>query len=202
MKNTPYVTVIGSNALPPSAFPLVYRIMPIVPRVDEEIEEMRFQLSVKPLINDDGTVKINVKYPTVQSNSGNKPYTTLIDDKVIEHIDEEQTIKEGEHHLMIVSNDYRNESRRFIVERGKTVEINLTLQDITPLILFETPDNAKIFLDNERISSRVTPRPIDPGPHEVKIQVSDYTIIKTIFVRKGKTYRIAFMVDLDVSEED
>jgi hypothetical protein len=198
MRNTPYVTVLGGNALTPASFPLVYRIMPIVPKVDEEIEEMRFQLSVKPLITDEGAVKINVKYP----QNGGKPYTTLIDDKVIEHIEEEQIIKEGEHHLMIISNDYRNESRRFILERGKTTEINITLQDITPLILFETPDNARIFLDNARINATITPRPIEPGPHEVKIQVSDYTIIKTIFVRKGKTYRVAFMVDLDVAEED
>jgi hypothetical protein len=202
MRSTPYVTVISSNALSALSFPLLYRIMPIVPQVDEEIEDMRFQLTVKPLINDEGAVKINVKHPIAQNKAAYKPYTTLIDDRVIENIEEEQIIKEGEHYLMIISNDYRNESRRFILERGKTMEINITLQDITPLILFETPDNAKIFLDNVRISPTVTPRPIEPGPHEVKIQVSDYTIIKTIFVRKGKTYRVAFMVDLDVTEDD
>jgi hypothetical protein len=198
LKATPYASVLSNDVLP-GDFPLIFRLMPIIRGIGEEIQNMRFQLTVKPLLSDEGAVKINIRYPPALQN---KPYTTLIDDKVIEHPEEEHILKEGEHYLMLISNDYRNESRRFILERGKTVDLNITLQDLTPLILFETPDNARIFLDNQRFTPSLTPKAIEPGPHEVKIQVSDYTIIKSINVRKGKTYRIAYIVDLDVSEED
>jgi hypothetical protein len=198
LRNTPYVSVL-SNIVSPQDFPVIFRIMPIVRDIGEDLQNLRFHLTVKPILTDEGAVKINVRYPPALPN---KPYTALIDDKVSEHPEDEHLLKEGPHHLMVISNDYRNESRRFILERGKAIDINITLQDLTPLILFETPDNAKIFLDNVRFAASVTPKPIEPGPHEVKIQVSDYTIIKSMYARKGKTYRIAFTVDLDVSEED
>jgi hypothetical protein len=197
LRNTPYVTVL-SNVVPPQDFPLIFRIMPIVRDISEDLQNLRFHLTVKPILSDEGAVKINVRYPQALPN---KPYTALIDDMVTEHPEDEHLLKEGPHHLMVISNDYRNESRRFILERGKTIDLHITLQDLTPLILFETPDNARIFLDNVRFAASVNPRPIEPGPHEVKIQVSDYTIIKSLYARKGKTYRIAFTVDLDISEE-
>jgi hypothetical protein len=197
-KTTPYASVL-QDAVLPEDFPVIFRLMPIVRTVSEDIQNMRFQLTVKPLLSGEGAVKINIRYPPALQN---KPYTTLIDDKVIDRPEDEHILKEGEHHLMFISSDYRNESRRFILERGKIVDLNITLQDLTPLILFETPDNAKIFLDNQRLEPSLSAKPIEPGPHEVKIQVSDYTIIKSINVRKGKTYRIAFLVDLDILEED
>jgi hypothetical protein len=198
LKTTPYASVLDSVVLPQD-FPVIFRLMPIIRTINEDIQNMRFQLNVKPLLSGDGAVKINIRYPAALQN---KPYTTLIDDKVIEHPEEEHILKEGEHHLMLISNDYRNESRRFILERGKTIDLNITLRDLTPLIFFETPDNARIFLDNQRFTPTLAPKAVESGPHEVKIQVGDYTIIKSINVRKGKTYRIAFIVDLDVSEED
>jgi hypothetical protein len=198
LRTTPYASVLPNEVLPRD-FPVIFRLMPITRGTSEEIQNMRFQLSVKPLLSDEGAVKINIRYPSALQN---KPYTTLIDDRVIEHPEDEHILREGEHHLMIISSDYRNESRRFILERGKTADLNITLQDLTPLIVFETPDNAKIFLDDQPFTQSLAPKPIEPGPHEVKIQVSDYTIIKSINVRKGKTYRIAFIVDLDVSEEN
>jgi hypothetical protein len=198
LRNTPYVTVL-SNVVSPQDFPVVFRIMPIVRDIGEDVQNMRFQLTAKPILTNEGAVKINIRYPPALQN---KPYTALIDDRVTEHPEDEHLLKEGPHHLMLISNDYRNESRRFILERGKTIDITITLQDLTPLILFETPDNAKIFLDNVRFAASLAPKPVEPGSHEVKIQVSDYTIIKSIYARKGKTYRIAFTVDLDVSEED
>jgi len=103
---------------------------------------------------------------------------------------------------MPVSGDYRNESRRFIPERGKTRELNIALQDLTPLLVFETPGNAKVFVDGVRLNNAAVPRTVETGTREVKIRVSDYTMIKTVFVRRGKTYRIAFKVDTDVAGED
>lgn len=197
LRNTPYAAVLPSVL--PSELPLIVRIMPISKEISDEVQNMRFQLNIRPVLSDEGAVKINVRYP---SNLMNKPYTVLVDDKIVEAPNDEQLLREGEHFLMLISSDYRNESRRFVIERGKNIELNITLQDLTPLIFFEAPDSARIFLDNTRISQITTPRPVEPGNHEIKVQLSDYTIIKSIYIQKGHTYRIAFTVDLAVQEED
>lgn len=196
-RNSPYTTLL-SPALP-SEFPLILRIMPLVKEVGDEVENMRFQVNVKPVLSDEGAARVNIKYPP---NLQNKPWTMFIDDKIVEPTQDELVFREGSHHLLLISNDYRNESRRFMVERGKTIELNINLQDLTPFLIFEAPDNARIFLDNARVSQVNVPRPVEAGTHEVKVLVSDYTIIKTVFVQKGKTYRISFTVDLSVLEED
>ncbi|GMO29687.1 MAG: PEGA domain-containing protein [Spirochaetaceae bacterium] len=197
LRNTPYATVLSTVL--PSELPLIVRIMPIAKEIPDEVQNIRFQLNMRPILSEEGAVKINVRYP---ANLQNKPWTMLVDDKIIESPNEEQLLREGEHYLMLISGDYRNESRRFVIERGKNIELNITLQDLTPLIFFEAPDNARIFLDNTRLSQTTVPRPVEPGQHEIKIQVSDYTIIKSVYIQKGRTYRIAFTVDLAVLEED
>jgi hypothetical protein len=160
---------------------------------------MRFLLSVKPLLGDEGGVRISFRYPELLPN---RPFTLLIDDQVIEATVEELLLKEGEHHLLILSDDYRNENRLFLIERAHVLDLSIELQDPTPLVLFEAPENALVFLDNELVAGTLTYIPVEPGAHEVRFQVSDYTITKNITVQRGKTYRIAMMVDVDVSESD
>jgi hypothetical protein len=103
---------------------------------------------------------------------------------------------------VVLSDDYRNESRRFIVEKAKILDLIINLQDPTPLIIFEAPENARIYLNNNLVLRNSGPVPVDPGIHEAKFQVGDYSLSKTISVQRGKTYRVAMAVDIDVEEND
>jgi hypothetical protein len=198
LKTTPYASVLAGTALP-SSFPLLFRLMPIIKGMSEELETMIFQFSIKPILSDEGAVKISPRYPEQLKG---KPFTVLIDDVLVENLAEERLLKEGEHHLVVLSDDYRNESRRFVVERAKTLDLTIELQDPTPLIIFEGPQNARIFLDNTPVPRQGEPVPSEPGVHEAKFQVGDYTIIKTLSVQRGKTYRVALAVDINVIESD
>jgi hypothetical protein len=111
-------------------------------------------------------------------------------------------LREGEHHLVVLSEDYRNESRRFMVERAKSIELVIDLQDPTPLIIFESPGNARIFLNNNPISLEDGPIPVEPGIYEAKFLIGDYTLTKTINVQRGKTYIVAVSVGIDINEKD
>jgi hypothetical protein len=111
-------------------------------------------------------------------------------------------LREGEHHLVVLSEDYRNESRRFMVERAKTIDLIIELQDPTPLIIFESPENALIFLNNNPVSRDSGPLPVEPGTYEARFQIGDYTITKTINVQRGKTYKVAVSVGIDIDESD
>jgi hypothetical protein len=198
LKTSPYVTVLPGTVFPPS-FPVLFRVLPVIKGVSEEIEAMRFSLQVKPVLSNEGAVRLIPRYP---ENLRDRPFTILIDDLVIENPGEERMLKEGEHHLVVLSNDYRNENRVFIVERGKTLELTIALQDPTPLVIFEAPENVRIFLDNQFVVSPEKSMPVAPGVHEVKFQLSDYSVVKSLTVQKGKTYRVSMAMDVQVSESE
>jgi len=198
LRTSPYAVVLSGSVLP-SSFPILFRLMAIIKGLNEELENMSFSLTVKPIFSDEGAVKISYRYP--QQLRG-KQFTVLIDDVVIENLTEERLLKEGEHHLVVLSEDYRNENRRFIVERAKTIDLLIELQDPTPLIIFESPGNAQIFLNNNPIARNSGPIPVDPGTHEARFHIGDYILTKTINVQRGKTYKIAVSVGIDIAEND
>jgi len=198
LRTSPYAVVLPGSVLPPS-FPILFRLMAIIKGMNEELESMVFTLTAKPIFTDEGAVKINYRYP--QQLRG-RQFTVLIDDVVIENPSEERLLKEGEHHLVVLSEDYRNESRRFMVERAKTIDLVIELQDPTPLIVFESPENARIFLNNNLVSRDSGPIPVEPGVHEARFHIGDYTLTKTINVQRGKTYKVAISVGIDIDEND
>jgi hypothetical protein len=198
LKTSPYATVLPEVVFS-SSFPILFRIFPVIKGLNEEVESMSFTLQVKPILSDEGAVRLIPRYP---ENLQGRPFTVLIDDHVIENPGEERLLREGEHHLVILSNDYRNENRVFMVERGKTLEITIALQDPTPLVIFEAPKDTLVFFDNQPVNSLESPLPVEPGIHEVRFQLSDYSIMKSLVVQKGKNYRVSMAVDVQVSESD
>ena len=198
LRSTPYATV-PSGITQPALFPVLFRIMPVIKGLSDELESMVFQFVARPIISDEGAIRLIPRYPELLQG---KPFTVLINDNVISNLDEELLLKEGEHHLVVLSDDYRNETRRFVVERTKVLDVVIELQDPTPLLIFEAPQNARIFLNNVLVSRDREAIPVEPGIHEAKIQVGDYTISKTLVVQRGKTYRVAMAVDIDVVESD
>ena len=198
LRTTPYVTV-PAGVTPIETFPLVFRIMPVVKGLREEIENMKFNLIVRPILSDEGAVRLIPRYPPQLRN---RPFTVLIDDTVISGLSEQYVLKEGEHHLVVLSEDYRNESRSFVVEKAKILDLIIELKDPAPLIVFEGPQNARIFLDNAPVQRRGEPIPVEPGQHEAKFQIGDYTITKALNIQRGKTYRVALDIDLTINEED
>ncbi|MDR1446963.1 MAG: hypothetical protein LBI90_08725 [Treponema sp.] len=197
LRNSPYVSV-PAGVIPATSFPLLIRLMPVIKGMNEELETMNFQLSAKPILGDEGIVTLSFQRP---EQLPGKPFTVLIDDVMIENPAEGRFLKEGEHHLVILSDDYRNENRRFIIERAKVLELSIELKDPTPVIYFEAPENARIFLNNEAVLNKTAPRLLEPGTHEVQFRIGDYGIFKTLQVEKGKIYKVSMEVDVSVSEE-
>ena len=199
LRTTPYVTVVPSGVTALDTFPILFRFMPVMKGMNGEFEKLSFNITVRPILSAEGAVRLIPRYPPQLRG---KPFTVLIDDVMVENLSEQHILKEGEHHLVVLSDDYRNESRRFVVEKAKTIDLIVDLQDPTPLIIFEGPQNAKIFLNNVPVPNNREPITIEPGNHEAKFQVGDYTITKTINVARGKTYRVALAVDLTIQEQD
>jgi len=198
LRTTTSVTV-PTNIIQPASFPIVFRLMQISKGLPDDFENITFNFTARPIISDEGAVRIIPRYP---SQLRNKPFTVLIDDNVIPNISEQVFLREGEHHLVVLSEDYRNESRRFVVERAKVIDLTIELQDTSPIIVFEGPQNAQIYLNNNLIPRGRDSVTVEPGQHEVKFNVGDYTITRTLNIQRGKTYRVSLAVDLTVQEDD
>jgi len=197
LRNTT-TTSVPSTVAQPATFPIMFRLMQVAKGLPNEFERMRFSVVVRPILSDEGAVRLVPRFPP---NQRNRPFTVLINDNVITNISEQIMLREGENHLVVLSDEYRNISRRFVVERGRVTDLIIDLQDSTPIIIFEAPANAQIFLNNNQIRGRDSVT-VEPGTHEVRIQVGDYTLIRTLNVQRGKTYRVAMAVDLTIHEED
>ncbi|MDR2193998.1 MAG: hypothetical protein LBP19_05980 [Treponema sp.] len=196
LRTTPYVTV-ANRLVPSESFPILVRIMPIIKGISETVENMTFTLTAKPVLSNEGALSLNFRYPEQLQD---RPFVLLIDDVLIEQVNDIHLLKEGEHHLLVLSEDFRNENRTFFIERSKTLTLTIDLQDPTPLIFFEAPEKAVIYVDNEPVPAD-RPLAAEPGKHEIKIQLNDYVIIRPITVQKGKTYKISLLVDLQISEK-
>ncbi|GMO46821.1 MAG: hypothetical protein Ta2G_02120 [Termitinemataceae bacterium] len=197
LRSTPYVSVL-QDVVVPQTFPVLFRISPLVKETPGDVEHMRFMLNVKPIFSNEGIVRVRLNPPDDKQFG---PVAVLVDNKIIENPSLDTFLSEGEHFLTILSTDYRTENRRFIVERSKVLDISITLHDLSPMIIFEAPSRSLIYIDGNLVSNTYAPISIFPGTHEVKIQISDYAIVKTLNIQKGKTYRVSFTVDLDVVEE-
>jgi hypothetical protein len=198
LRSGPYASVIP-GITDPAKFPVLFRLMPIIKGISDELENMRFVFNARPILSDEGAVKLIPRYP---EQLRGRPFTVLIDDILVENHAEEILLKEGEHHLVVLSDEYRNESRRFMIEKAKILDLTINLQDPTPLIIFEGPENARIYLNNNPILRENSPVPVEPGIYEAKFHVGDYTITKTITVQRGKTYRVTLAVGIDVEENE
>ena len=198
LRTTSYITV-PAGVTPADTFPILFNLTPVAKGFTDELEKINFNFTARPILSDEGAVRLIPRYPPQLRG---RPFTVLIDDVLIDNISSLNFLREGEHHLVILSEDYRNESRRFVVERAKVLDLIVELHDPAPLIIFEGPQNASIFLDNVPIYQIQEPIAAEPGQHEVKFQIGDYTIIKTMNIQRGKTYRISLEMDLTINEED
>ena len=198
LRSSPYIT-IPANIVPPSSFPILFRLMPVIKGISEEMEKMIFQLQVKPILSNEGILKINFIYP---EKLPNKPLIVLIDDVITENPWDEFLINQGEHNLVILSDYYRNFSSKFIIEKAKINELTIEMQDPTPLLIFEYPENTRIYVDNVRVTTPEKAFPVEPGQHEIRFQISDYSIVQLVTVQMGKTYKIALSVDVNIKESD
>jgi len=182
-----------------ATFPIMFRLMQVSKGLPDEFENMTLNLTARPILSDEGAVRLVTRFP---SQLRNRPFTVLINDEVVSNISEQIFLREGEHHLVIRSDDYRNESRRFFVEKARVVDLLLELQDPTPIITFEAPQNAQILFNNTLVTNALEPIAVEPGIHEIKYQIGNYTITRSINIQRGKNYRIALAVDLTIQEEE
>ncbi|TCW60384.1 hypothetical protein [Treponema sp. J25] len=197
LRSSPYVKVL-TPILSSKQFPLLIRFMPLIKGLSEEIERLEFTLSAKPILADEGVLRLHIKTP---EHLKDKPYSVFLDEVLWTTSGTERLLKTGTHFITIVSDYFRTESRSFIIERAKILDLVVELEDIVPLVTIQAPAPVEVLFDNQPIAERGMPFQTTVGEHELLFRIGEYTLTKVLQVQKGKQYTINFSIDVQIKEE-
>jgi hypothetical protein len=195
LKSSPYAAVFPGVFLQERA-PYLFRLMPVMKGLPENIAELIFAVEVKPLLTNEGLLLLSVAYPDERREA----VTIRIDEIPVEDISKPLMLSAGMHHLSIVSEYYRNEVRVFNVDQAKRTQLEVALQDIAPTIVVVGPDNAAAVLNDEIPVVFREPITVTPGENSIRFTVGDYEVKRTIDVQQGKSYTVSLTIDVQITE--
>ncbi len=197
LRPTPYATLIPA-IVEQKDFPFLFRLVPISKGASAEVESAKFQVRVRPLLTDEGALSLRLRYP--EGGAERYPVSVTVDDRKVDAASP-LLLKAGQHRLGVSSEAYRDESRSFAVEQGKTIELVVELQDTTPVLVVEAPDSAVVTLDGVRVDHVSKPSmTVEPGDHTAACRIGDYSLTRKFTAYRGKTYRLVLEIDLQVQE--
>ena len=200
IKKNPYTITLPAVYTLESAV-IFFRLQLVMKGIPENYEKEPFIITVKPVYIDKGRMSLNVTYPVDENGERLEfPYTVFVDEELVALEEQKLILDAGSHHISMVSDHYRNETRTFAIEPGKTTTVDVELRDIAPTLQFVTPDNTQIFLDGREIPYTKDAFAISQGEHIIRFIVGDYETVQPIQAVNGRSYVISLSLDVEVTE--
>jgi hypothetical protein len=169
--------------------------------VPETLLESTVGVTVKPVYEDKGRLLLKILYPRDNNNVIiEKPYTVFIDEQAVDLTGGAIILDSGTHHLSVLSDFYRNETRALTIPKAQTLPLEITLTGIAPQLLITAPEGSEVLLDGEKIELPKKAFSIEPGDHVIKFTLGGYETIKNIHAVNGKTYSVVIAFDVDILE--
>lgn len=218
IKESPYSVKIPVLLNPASRY-VFFRLQLAMKGASENIEQSKFEISVKPVLSDEGRLSLKIKVPEVEDktqseNYAGSSYTVFIDEKNIslsgtytpQSLEKGIVLKTGEHHLSVVSDSFRNEIRSFRIDKARTTNIEIALRDVAPTVKIVCPENAEVIFDGE-ILDRTKSEYMDDfivtsGEHTVTFKIGDYEILKVLNAENGRSYTVNLSIDAQIIENE
>lgn len=195
LKTGPYSTVLN-YVYDVSKGPLLFRLLPIMKGLPENIESLVFAVKVKPILTDEGGFQLKILYPEDTSS----PVSVRIDENLIQNPEALTVLSPGNHHLSIVSDEYRNEVRMFTIDSARVTEFTVSMQDTIPRLFLVAPENARIFVDGNPVENTKESMAVQSGEHTIRFLIGDYELTRQITVEKAKDYTVSMIIDIEVAE--
>lgn len=185
----------------------------VIPDISKKFTFIRFQPAMKGMPEDTmySTLEVTVKpilinrgKLVVHAHSEDGPvekYNLFIDEKQVSSDSMFHMLTPGLHNIGIQTDDYRSEVISVMIEQAKTTNADFSLKSLTPTLKLTAPDNSQIFLDGQEIENLNEEMNITEGEHSIRCLVGGYEIIRTITVKKGKSYKVNLVIDLHITEE-
>lgn len=200
VKQSPYTNILPVVYEKTDDF-IFFRLQLVMKGIPDSFDQEQFHVTAKPVYIDKGRMRLELEYPMNEDLSPIvKPYSVFIDERPVT-LEENATILDtGIHHLSIVSDFYRNETRMFSIEQAQDTSVRIQLRDIAPTLQLVVPDGTLIFLDENKIENSKEPFIITQGDHTIKFIVGDYEVTKTVQATNGRSYTVNLSIVIDVTE--
>jgi hypothetical protein len=193
----PYAELLPA-VIDPREFPVAFKLVPVSKGVPSDIESARFQARFRLILGDEGALSLKLRYP--EGKAQRPPVTVTVDDRKVDPA-ATALLKAGQHRLRVSSEAYRDESRGFAIEPGRTLELVVELEDATPVVIVEAPDSATVTIDGAKVDHAARPQvEVEPGDHVAVCRIGDYAVTRRFSAARGKTYKLVLQVDLQVQE--
>jgi hypothetical protein len=200
LKSSPYTRLVPFTLSADTAV-VFFRIQLVMKGVPEEVLAARLTVTVKPVHEDKGRLLLNIVYPRDAANAViEKPCTVFIDERAFDISAGSIVLDAGMHHLSIVSDYYRNETRVITIPKAQTLNLEIALADIAPMLIVTAPEGAEILLDGKKIEQLNASFPITTGEHTLRFSLGGYEIVKPIHAVNGKTYSVIMDLDVEIIE--
>lgn len=201
IETTPYTTMLPILLEEPVKG-IFFRVQLVMKGASQELLDATFQIKVKSIFTNEGLFDLAVLYPPeLEENQTESSFIVFIDEEPIEFTGEPIILETGAHHLSIASEHFRNEVRTFNIDKAQTTFFEVQLKDIAPLLAISAPANTRFFINSVEYFDFSEPFIIEPGEHQLRFSMGDYEVVRTLEVVNGRTYNIAVLFDVEISEE-
>lgn len=174
------------------------RLQPVMKGVPEETLNAIIPITIKPILNDKGKLKLSLKSP----ENTLEPCSVFIDDEMISlPANGEILLPTGIHNISIISEAYRNEVRTVRIEQASETAVDVEMKSIEPTLFITAPEGTFVSLDEKKCNNFGEEFVIEEGEHQLKFTIGNYEMVRTINAIKGKTYKVTFSLDLQIIEE-
>lgn len=175
---------------------LFVKFQPVMKGIPEEVLNSYITVSARPIFSDKGRLKLNL----TGEDTSLENLTVFIDDNPV-NLKKDIILKTGMHNISIISENYRNEMRTFVIDQAKTTNLDIILRGVEPSLVIEAPEGVSMWLDGIDCTNQNGKEfIITEGEHTVKFTIGSYEVVRSINAVKGKTYKASLDVDLSISE--
>ncbi len=176
-------------------FPILITIQPLMKGIPDYIFNHYFSFSITPAIENIGFLKINI-----ENSHTNAEYTIFVDGKKYPNPFNKIKLQAGIHQIQIQSEKYESTNSVVTIEPGKTTVANIKLKQNLSSVKFETPENAVIYVDGNRLEPEKEKINLKPGDHIIRIKIEDYSITRKLTVKTNKHYIVSLIFDILLKE--
>lgn len=196
-KATPYSAIMPFTIESETTSNIAIKFQLAMKGVPETFFDSFFDVTIKPIIKDEGTFLLNLVYDKTEEE---KPVFVYIDEELVDSPFETIMLKSGIHYLSVISENYRNEVRTFNINQAANNFLEVELKSIQPEVNLLAPENTEVYFDSELIEDLTKTIVTTEGEHVISFKLNGFESTKTINIQNGKTYNIALSIDISVQE--
>ncbi len=189
-----------TEVIPPSAFPILVTIQPIMKGVPSSVSRRKFFFTVKEEIAKKGLLNLRIVKP--EGFETEETAVFLDDRELFDLADAPLELASGVHELIITSAAFKPATTSFALTPGQVVHLEIALEPNISTLSIESLEGASVYLDGNKIVGSQDGRiQLTEGEHSIRFKLGKYSVSKKFTVVSGRSYGISLLFDIVLDEE-